>query len=194
TDQYGTTPENRVRAPSSTDHTYGSPNAPVKIIEFSDLECPFCKRFHTTMHQVMDEYGANNQVAWIYRHFPLQQLHPNATAAAIASECINEQAGNAAFWKFTDILATYQTRKGTSINELTAIARTLKINTKTFTSCLLSDRYTNHINNEIQDGTTSGIYGTPTSIIIGRKGKIQLIFGSQSYSQIKPMIDSALAE
>src|SRR3989338_9642950 len=60
----------------TSDHILGDPSAPVKIIEYSDLECPFCSRFHETMKQVMDEFGKDGKIAWVYRHFPLEQTRP----------------------------------------------------------------------------------------------------------------------
>ncbi len=83
---------------TSKDHIRGNPDAPVKIVEYSDTECPFCKRFHTTMKEVMDEYGKDGKVAWVYRHFPLDQLHSKARKEAVALECANEQGGNDKFW------------------------------------------------------------------------------------------------
>ena len=81
----------KVRPISADDHILGNPNAPVKIVEYSDFECPFCKRFHDTMNQIMDEYGKSGDVAWVFRHFPLDQLHPvKARTEAVASECISE--------------------------------------------------------------------------------------------------------
>ncbi len=84
---------------SQKDHLNGNPNAPVKIIEYSDLECPFCKEFHETMLQVMREYGAEGQVAWVYRHFPLTK-HPQAEPDAEAAECVASLGGETAFWDF----------------------------------------------------------------------------------------------
>src|SRR3989344_3323501 len=64
------------------DHILGNPSALVKIIEYSDLECPFCARFHETMKQAMDEYGKDGKIAWVYRHFPLEQIHSSARLGA----------------------------------------------------------------------------------------------------------------
>jgi len=80
-----------VRPVTSEDHIKGNPNAPIKIVEYSDFECPFCKRFHDTMNEVMDKYGDSGEVAWVFRQFPLEQLHPvKAQAVAVASECAAE--------------------------------------------------------------------------------------------------------
>ena len=89
-----------IPAVSDQDHILGNLNAPVKLIEYSDLQCPFCGRFHPTMQRVVKEYG--DQVAWVYRHFPLESIHPNARPLANASECAANLGGNDSFWKFVD--------------------------------------------------------------------------------------------
>jgi len=95
----GVTPDD-VRAVDDTDHIRGDMGASVKIIEYSDLECPFCKRFHPEMKSVVDQYG--NGVAWIYRHLPLEQIHPSARPLAEGSECATELGGNDKFWEYVD--------------------------------------------------------------------------------------------
>ncbi len=84
------------------DHYRGNPDAEIVLVEYSDYECPFCTRFHTTLKNIVREYG--NQVAWVYRHYPLTQLHPNATVLANASECAAELGGNDAFWQMSDAI------------------------------------------------------------------------------------------
>lgn len=85
---------------TATDHIRGSIGAPVKIVEYSDLECPFCKMFHETLKEVTASYG--DKVAWVYRPFPLSQLHSMAPKEAEAAECASEIGGNEGFWKFVD--------------------------------------------------------------------------------------------
>lgn len=84
------------------DHIIGSKDADIVVIEYSDLECPFCSRFHTTMHQVVKDY--DGKVAWVFRHLPLEQLHPNAFNKAISAECVYELGGNEKFWAYIDSL------------------------------------------------------------------------------------------
>lgn len=91
-----------IRGIVESDHVRGNPNADIVIVEFSDTECPFCKQFHETMKRVMDEYGGDGKVAWVYRHFPIPSLHPKAQKQAEALECAAEQGGNEMFWKYTD--------------------------------------------------------------------------------------------
>ena len=84
------------------DHRQGAIGSPITIIEYSDLQCPFCKRFHDTMNEIKDRY--DDQVTWVYRHLPLLSLHPDAGKLAEATECVAELGGNDAFWKFTDLI------------------------------------------------------------------------------------------
>lgn len=86
---------------SEADHIKGSLDAQIKIVEYSDFDCPFCSRFHATMNTIVEKYDGS-EVAWVYRHLPLEQLHPNAPAIAVASECVAKFGGNEAFWKFAD--------------------------------------------------------------------------------------------
>lgn len=88
--------------PPVTDDDYvrGPANARVTIVEYSDFDCPFCNQFHETMNQVMAEYP--NDVRWVYRHYPLTQLHPNAENVARISECIQDVGGTEKFWEFAD--------------------------------------------------------------------------------------------
>lgn len=85
---------------TNEDHIKGSMDAPVMIVEYSDFDCPFCARFHGVMNTIVKKY--DGEVAWVYRHFPLEQLHPNAKAVSVASECVAKLGGNEAFWVFTD--------------------------------------------------------------------------------------------
>jgi predicted DsbA family dithiol-disulfide isomerase len=81
------------------EHILGDLNAPIMVIEYSDLECPYCKKFGETMKQIVAE--SNGNVAWVYRHWV---VHPNALPKAAASECIAKLKGNEAFWKYLDLV------------------------------------------------------------------------------------------
>lgn len=86
--------------PAPTDHKIGAENPKITLIEYSDLDCPYCKQFHTTMHQIVETYPET--VAWIYRHSPIDSLHPDARHKSIVSECVAAIKGNTAFWKYID--------------------------------------------------------------------------------------------
>lgn len=86
-----------------SEHILGNTKtAKVTIIEYSDFECPFCARFHPILERIISE--SNGSIAWVYRQFPLVQIHQHAMERAIASECIAKIKGNDAFWKYGDLL------------------------------------------------------------------------------------------
>ena len=177
---------------TSKDHIRGNPDAPVKIVEYSDTECPFCKRFHTTMKEVMDEYGKDGKVAWVYRHFPLDQLHSKARKEAVALECANEQGGNDKFWSYADRLYEITpANNGLEPAELPKIAQYVGLDTAKFNTCLASTKYDKHIEDEVQNAQATGGNGTPWSIVVGKDGKKYPLSGAQPLSAVKQLIDLA---
>lgn len=184
-----------IRPVTDKDHILGDPNAPVKVVEFSDTECPFCKRFHSTMQQVIDEYGKNGQVAWVYRHFPLDPIHPKARKEAEATECANELGGNTKFWAYIDRLFEV-TPSNNNLNpvELLNIAEFVGFNRAKLEQCLNSGKYAQHIADDLADATSSGGQGTPHSVVIAPNGKKFTISGAQPYASVKSIIDIALQE
>ncbi len=180
---------------TAADHIRGNLNAPVKIVEYSDMECPFCKRFHPTMQQVMDEYGRSGKVAWVYRHFPLDQLHPvKARKEAVAVECANELGGNDSFWKFADrFFELTPSNNQTDVDTiLPQIAREIGLNEIEFNSCLASGKYDEHIQENIDNALATGGNGTPWSIVVTKRGKKYPLSGAQPYAVVKQLIDLAL--
>ena len=181
---------------TGADHIRGNADAPVKIVEYSDMECPFCKRFHSTMQQVMDEYGKNGQVAWIYRHFPLDSIHSNARPEAVASECANELGGSDSFWKYTDYFfeLTPSNNQTNITTVLPQIAREIGLNETKFNSCLTSKKYDKHIQDNLDNATATGGNGTPWSIMVAKNGKMYPLSGAQPYEAVKQLIEIALKE
>ncbi|HEY0964509.1 MAG TPA: thioredoxin domain-containing protein [Candidatus Paceibacterota bacterium] len=179
---------------TEADHIKGNLSAPVKIVEYSDFECPFCKRHHETLLSIVEEYG--DQVAWVYRQFPLEQLHKKAMPVAMASECVAELGGNDAFWTFTDryfeeTLTNDRTDIETVIPMLVAEAG---VNKAKFTECFESNRHEVAIQADMSDAVETGGRGTPWGIIIGPNGKTYPVNGAQPASVIKQMIETALEE
>jgi protein-disulfide isomerase len=178
---------------SGDDHIRGNPDAPIKIVEYSDTECPFCKRFHETMKQVMDEYGDTGKVAWVYRHFPLDQLHPKARKEAEALECAGAQGGDDAFWKYTDRLyEVTPSNDRLDPAELPKIAEFIDINVKTFNECLSSGTYAEHVADDLANAVATGGRGTPWSIFVAPDGTKFPINGAQPYEAVKQLIETAL--
>lgn len=179
---------------TSSDHIRGNPNAPVIIVEYSDFECPFCKRFHETMKRVSDEYGGD--VAWVYRQFPLDQLHTKARKEAVASECAAELGGNDAFWKFADrFFELTPSNDQTDIaTVLPQIAKDIGLNGAKFAACLESAKYDAHVQEDVQNAIATGGNGTPWSIVVSKNGKKYPLSGAQPYEAIKQLIDLALKD
>ena len=172
---------------SDSDHIRGKKDAEVVLIEYSDYQCPFCSRFHPTVQQVVKEYG--DKVAWVYRHFPLDQLHPKARPTAIASECVASLGGEEAFWKFTDeIFANQQT----ALDDLASVAAKAGVNQSSFKSCVDGKKFESVVEEVYQGGSGAGVTGTPGNFIVNKKGDAWLIPGALPYESIKATIEEAL--
>ncbi|MCH7504972.1 thioredoxin domain-containing protein, partial [PVC group bacterium] len=141
-----------VKPVTKDDHIRGDINAPVTIVEFSDLQCPFCKRFHVTMKQIIENY--DGKVAWVYRHFPLEAIHSRARGEAEGAECAAELGGNDAFWAFTD--AIFEAEPNVSLADLPQIAESVGVNKIDFKTCLDERRYKDEVQADLDDATNSG--------------------------------------
>ncbi len=158
----------------------GNENAPITIVEYSDFQCSYCSRFHSTMNQIMSEYP--DDVRWIYKHFPLDSIHPIARKAAEASECAADQD---AFWEYADEL--YSRQSILKESELTIIAQDIGLDTIEFSECLSSDKYRSKVSADQQDGSQNGVTGTPGSFLNGRS-----LGGAIPYEKLKNIIDGLL--
>ena len=177
------------------DHIRGNPAAPVTLIEYSDFECPFCKSFHPTVKKLVDE--SNGQVRWVYRHFPLDQIHPvKARKEAAASECAAELGGNDAFWKFADrFYELTPSNNRTDIDTvLPQIAREIGLDAAKFASCLASGRHDRRVEEDLQNAFATGGRGTPWTIIVSKSGKMYPLSGAQPYAAVKQLVELALQE
>lgn len=163
------------------DHIRGAKDAEVTIVEWSDFQCSFCSRFHPSMVRAMQEY--QGKVRWVYRHFPLDSIHPQARPAAEASECAAEQGK---FWEFADRLFERQPQIGPDTYK--ALAKELKLNESKFNECVTSGKYKQHVSDDEQAGLAAGVRGTPGSFVNGIE-----VPGAVPYEQLKSFIDQALA-
>lgn len=192
---FGSGSMENIRPIRSGDHILGNPDAPVKLVEFSDTECPFCKRFHPTMQRLIREYGTKGQVAWVYRHFPLDRIHSKARKEAEATECANELGGNQKFWDYVDrLFEVTPSNNNLDLAELPKIAEYVGLDVTKFNTCLNSGKYAQHIQEGLDDAIRSGGTGTPYNIVIAANGKKFDITGAQPYSAVKSIIDIALQE
>jgi len=203
-DNGNNTPEFTVKPVSDDDHILGNPDAEIIVVEYSDFECPYCSRFHPTMEQVMDEYGSDGNVAWVYRHMPLDQIHKEARGASEASECVANIGGNSAFWDYSKKVfenqASASQTGGTAIDAagLKSVALELGIDEGQYDSCIAENTYASKVESDYQDGLliarADPQFGTPYSILITKSGEQFPIRGAQPYSVVKQLIDAILAE
>lgn len=158
----------------------GSDNALIEIVEFSDFECPFCRQSAPILKSVLDQYGG--LIKFVYRHFPIEAIHDNAWAAAIASTCAAEQN---AFWQYHDLI--FANQDNLSEETLNNLAKELKLDMILFTDCFIKEKHATQVRKDLADGAELGISGTPTFFVNGN-----MISGSLSLSQWQQLIDSFL--
>lgn len=168
---------------TENDHIRGNPSAEITLVEFSDLQCPFCQRFHPTAQQALQEYG--DKIRWVYKHFPLDNIHPEASPAAEAAECVWEQKGDEAFWTFTDRVFEDQDRIGSALYR--EIAGNLGVNLAQFDTCVSQRKYKDKVAQDYQQGIQAGVTGTPGSFVNGVPVK-----GAVPYEVLKSVIEEEL--
>lgn len=183
-----------IKPVDETDYILGNPNAPILIVEYSDYECPFCKRFHTVLGQVMEEYGVGGRVAWVYRHFPIPNLHPNSAMLAETALCVGQLGGNQAFWKFTN--KVYEDREPTDFTNITKIPRYIEeagISLTEHRACMDSGQTKERLSYGVEDAINAGVKGTPYTFITVADQQI-IINGAESYQAIKGIISNLIEQ
>jgi len=175
--------------PSSEDHVRGERNAKIAIIEYSDFDCPYCSSFHETATQIVEE--SNGEVQWIYRHFPLEKMHPDSLTKSAASECAYSQGGNEAFWAFTDeVLATLS---GTELEQedYEELATKLELNPAQFLSCINNGDTIDRVKKDLEEGTAAGVRGTPGNFIVNLETEtIVPLRGAEPLENVQNVIES----
>ena len=178
---------------SASDHILGNPDAPVKMVTYSDPSCPYCKIFFPTAKQIIDTYGPSGKVALIYRNFPLINIHPNAFHESEALECAAVAGSNSAFWKMAENL--YATTKGgpsgLDQSKLPDMAKAAGVDATKFNTCLATEQTKAKVLADIKDGNSIGVNGTPFSILISSSGNFP-VSGAVPFSSLKAQIDALL--
>ncbi len=184
--------EIQVPGVSSQDHILGSNSAELFVVEYSDTECPFCKNFHYTMKSIVGAYG--NDVAWVFRHFPIPQLHSKAVKEAEGAECAAELGGNQGFWNYLDeIFKTTPSNNGLDPAELPKIAGRIGLDVTSFNTCLASGRYNAKVTAQMEEAAKAGALGTPYSIILDQNSRVKgVINGAEPIASVKAKLDALL--
>lgn len=171
----------RYDIPIETSYTLGPADAPITLVEFSDYQCPYCRRWHAEVYeQLLAAYPG--KIKFVYRHLPLDSIHPEAIPAAEASMCAGEQD---AFWKYHDKLFSGESLGSEVYLEY---ARDLGLDMKSFQSCVNERKYQQAVADDTNFAIDLGIRSTPTFFINGLA-----IVGAQPLDVFKQVIDKELA-
>lgn len=160
---------------------YGELKARFTLAEFSDMECPFCKKLHPNLKEIVDR--SNGAVNWQWRHLPLSFHNPAATDDAKAAECFAEQKGNRGFWVFLDQIFDKSAGNGGGVKDMPDIVKWLGGDKVKFAQCMSSDNYKDRIAEHMRMGEKIGATGTPATVIIDNlTGEKEFVSGAQPIS------------
>src|SRR5262249_48238052 len=170
----------------------GSANATVAVVEFSEFQCPFCRRhFEQTFSSIKQNYVDTGKVRYVFRNFPLVEIHPNAKVAAIAAYCAGQQGD---WWKMHDALFTNQSGLGPALYD--ELAQSQGLDAKKFAACRESKETEKKIDEDMAYGASVGVQGTPHFFIghlkNGQIVDVQRVSGAQPLQAFTQVIDGLL--
>ena len=186
------------RSVDDTDLMTGNTKSKVILVEYSDTQCPFCAQLYPTMKKLHEEYGP--KIGFVYRYFPLTQIHPDAFEEARAVYCVGKNLGAAKREEYVNQIFEYKWSKQNMVlpkGQKEIMARNVGVNDATFSACMQDIASSDAINASMQDGVNAGVQGTPASFVLikTRKGyeTVSLVDGARPYEFFKGVIDEALA-
>lgn len=147
---------------STIDHSQGNPNADLSIVEYGDYQCPYCGAAYPVLKQMMNKYGSN--IKFVFRNFPLSEMHRYARPAAIAAEAAALQGK---FWEMHD--AIFENQQYLNENFLLELAEKLQLDISKFKTDIKSSVLADKVDSDFDSGVLSGVNGTPSFFINGKK-------------------------
>lgn len=182
-----------MRAVGPDDHIIGNPQAPVVLVEYADIDSKPAKGFQKTMEQLMVDYAAGGKVAWVYRHLPLIDQHPNAKLHAEAAECAASLGGGDIFWRFISALnAQAPDDIQFSPRNYDPVVAALGLDTKKFDACMSSGTFEKRVTSDFANGLAVGAGGSPFTLLVIKGQPIIPIDGTLPYESMKKIVDEAL--
>jgi protein-disulfide isomerase len=164
---------------NNKDHMQGSARAPVTLVEYGDYECPYCGEAYYIVKKLQTDMG--DQMRFVFRNFPLSQIHPHAVVAALAAEAAGAQGK---FWEMHDMI--YEHQEDLEEQNLISFAYVLRLDIDQFIHDMNSDEVQQKVHDDFWGGIRSGVNGTPTFFIQGKRHN-----GSYSYGQLRQAIEAA---
>jgi len=177
----------------------GKADAKVTVVEFSDFQCPFCRRYYTTSYQqIKTQYIDTGKVNYAFMHFPLESIHPASKVSAQAAVCAQEQDK---FWEMHSAMFDAEQKidpSGGTVDygepQILNWSKSIDgLNVTKLQSCIDSGQADDKIQSDLNQGISNGINGTPGFIILGPNGKRTVVSGAQPFSAFQTAIDSMLA-
>jgi len=182
----------KVRNINESDHVLGNPAAPIIFYVYSDFSCPYCKEYHETLKTLMKLYGNEGQFAWVFRHVPYVQLHPEAPMYALASECVAEEAGNEGFWKFSnDLFDKVDPLAPFGAADLVILAEASGATRQNFVTCMRSNELMEKVERDFNEAVESGAKGSPYTII-QTANKRSVYQGAQPFKNLAVALQTAI--
>lgn len=184
-------PAGTVPAVTADDRVEGNRNASVMLVEYSDLECPFCKRNQSTVNQLKEEYG--DKIGYVYRHYPLS-IHANAQMEAEVAECVANVAGNDAFFTFIHKVFADSLSTGTSFtkDQTIALASNLGFDGTAIAKCYDAGEGKARVAKDLTEGSAAGVQGTPATFVLKSDGTTKFISGALPIDTYREAIDALL--
>lgn len=190
TEQTGEAPALSIKKPEKTEPWRGSKNARYVWVEYSDFECPFCKKIHPDLIKLLEEY--EGKLAWVYRHFPLA-FHAKAQKSAEATECAADLGGEEAFWQLTDLI--FEKMPEMELADLSSLASSVGLNQSSFQQCLDSGKHEQKVKDQFDEGSKAGINSTPTSVVFDMEtDQSKTVIGAQPYETLKSSLDEFIQD
>jgi protein-disulfide isomerase len=191
-----TAPE-AITRPNVDFNAAGNPDAPIRIDEYSDFQCPYCARFYqTTEKELMDTFVTDGTVYFVYNTFG-EFIGPESAGSAEAAYCAGDQGK---FWEMHDVILSNQKGENQGAfadRRLNEFAEYLKLDMDKFEACFNDNKYKDTIDQDMKDGIAGGVKATPSFVMtytVNGEAKTKLIEGAESYDAFKQEIEAALAE
>ncbi len=167
------------------DHIYGNPDATVSVIEFSDFECPYCRKIHPTLKRLVDD--SKGTINWVFRHMPADFHQPDAQQEAEAAECAASLAGNDGFWRFSEKI--FQLPRRNKLNRQDLIrqaASRSNLDADALMECLEQGRFKEKVTKNLEEAKRLELAGTPANILLHHpSGKLMLRQGAASLLRLR---------
>lgn len=164
---------------SADDHIQGNTNAPITLLEYGDFQCPHCAMAHSVVKRLERQFG--DRMRYVYRNFPLTEIHPMAEPAAEAAEFAG---ANGKYWPMHD--AIFDNQRSLTAELLVDLAARLQLNSDELAGAVDEQRYLERISRDVEGGEQAGVHATPTFFINGRQYQ-----GSWEFEELAQAMEAA---